>query len=178
MLIAPTINTAGIMTVIIITILVSLIVLKLSNEKAKWESIKCQGPRYLYADFIGENSKKTYKDCNTKEGKKQIDDALDPYHQRQNKINLDIEDLNRKIENTIGEAGDLTGTVNSNLSSLATSSTTTISQIKDSLNKLLAAIFLSTKINDNVLNSVQKLNDGDLAKITNSFNRAVGAINN
>ena len=69
--------------------------LKLSNEKAKWESIKCQGPRYLYADFIGENSKKTYKDCNTKEGKKQIDDALDPYHQRQNKINLDL--INRRL---------------------------------------------------------------------------------
>lgn len=177
MLIVPTINTAGIITVIIITILVSLLVLRISNEKAKWESIKCQGPKHLFADFIGEDSKKTYKECNNKEAENQIDQKLIPYRERQDRINFNIEDLNKKVLDAKGEAGDLTGGVNSNLSSLAKSSTTTVSQIKDSLSKLLGAIFLSTKINNGVLNSVQTLNDGDLAKMTNSFNKAVGAIN-
>lgn len=177
-LIAPTINVAGIISIIIVILLVTLVTLGLSNEKAKWESVKCEGPKHLYADLIGEDSKKTYKDCNNRESQKQFDEALDPYRERQDNINKNIDDLNIRIETAKNEAGDLTGAVNSNLSSLATSSTTTVSQIRDSLNKLLGAIFLSTKINNGVLNSVQTLNDGDLAKMTNSFNKAVGAINN
>lgn len=177
MLIVPTINRAGIITVIIISILVSILVLRISNEKAKWESVKCQGPKHLFADFIGEDSKKTYKECNTKEAENQIDQKLIPYRERQDRINLNIEDLKTKVNETKGTAGDLTGDVNTRLSSLAQSSTTTISQIKDSLSKLLGAIFLSTKINDNVLHSVEKLNEGDLARITKSFNNAVTAIN-
>lgn len=177
MLIVPTINNAGIITVIIICILISLIVLRVSNEKAKWESHKCQGPRYLIADFIGEDSKKTYNDCNSIETQNQINEKLIPYRERQDRININIEDLKERVNDARGTAGDLTGNVNSSLSSLAESSTTTVSQIKDSLSKLLGAIFLSTKINNGVLNSVQTLNDGDLAKITNSFNKAVGAIN-
>ena len=69
MLIVPTINTAGIITVIIISILVSILVLRISNEKAKWESVKCQRSKHLFADFIGEDSKRHIKNVILKKQK-------------------------------------------------------------------------------------------------------------
>jgi ABC-type transporter Mla subunit MlaD len=173
----PNLNVSSLVMALIIIGVIIFFVLHYAYVQSNWESQKFTEGRFYVAPLYGKSTEETIKELTEEESKNTINNKLQS-------IRTQLADLSNSLveaETTTNEVGKDISTANTSimgsLNTLSGNAAGELSKMKEALKKTLASVFISTKINDETLDSVQKLQDEGISKIVNKYNSAVSSVN-
>ena len=166
----PRLKVSSLFAIIILLIAVHTLTLYYSYIQSNWESEKCAEGLHFFAPLFGKNSKQTFKECNRNTINELITNELSSHVQESRANATSIQDLNHRLDGIDTDLGISKKTLDTNKASYAEVSQPKIKTLSNTMDKLLGSIFLNTKINKGVLNSVQTLEDSSIGNIVKKFN--------
>jgi hypothetical protein len=166
----PKFKIASLATILIFVTLLYIVTLYYAYVQANWESKKCDEGLHYFAPLFGYNSKTTFKECNNKRINEIVDNKLSGLSQLSSYNKETLNTLQKDSDNLVEDLGTSKKSIEKNKKELQSVSQPQIKTLSNTLDKVLGSIFLNTKINKGVLNSVQTLEDSSIGNIVKKFN--------
>lgn len=166
----PKFKIASLATILIFVTLVYIMTLYYAYVQSNWESKKCDEGLHYFAPLFGHNSKTTFKECNNKKINEIVDNRLSGLSQISSYNKEKIKNLKKDSNNLVEDLGSSKSSIENNRKELQNVSQPQMKTLSNTLDKVLGSIFLNTKINKGVLNSVQTLEDSSIGNIVKKFN--------
>lgn len=173
----PKFKTASTVMIIFIISLILFIILKYVYLKSNWDSVMCDNGLFFVAPFFGESSEETLKKCSVKNLEDSIQSKLLPYDLKISSMNTELQRLNTELQNVENQNDEYVVETDNNIDNIATTTRRNIEYVKNSLEKIITSMIISTNINNGVLNSAKTLNDTSISQIVDNYNSVISKIN-
>jgi hypothetical protein len=173
----PKFKTASVGIIILIVGLIIFLILKYVYLKSNWDSVMCDNGLFFVAPFFGENSEETLRKCSEKNLEDSIQNKLLPYDIKLSSMNTEIDRLNKNLQGVEKQNDDYVVETDNNIDNIATTTRRNIEYVKNSLEKIITSMIISTNINNGVLNSAKTLNDTSISQIVDNYNSVISKIN-